>query len=46
MRALQACRQLLRDETKGAQIYMTGSVLGEELFSEDGLNLRELFATV
>lgn len=41
--ALLVCRQLLRDEAKGARLYMTGGVLGETLFPEDGLSLKELF---
>lgn len=42
--SLQCCRQLIRDETKGARLFMTGgAVLGDELFPSDGVALNELF---
>lgn len=45
VRALQACRQLLREEAKNARIYMVGGILGDEPFPEGGLSLKELFET-
>lgn len=43
VKALQCCRQLLRDEAKGAKIFMVDNLLGLGLFPDDGLSLKELF---
>jgi hypothetical protein len=43
--ALQCSRQLLRDETRGAKLFMVDNFRGLGLFPDDGLSLKELFAT-
>ncbi len=41
--ALQCIRQLLRDEAKGAKLFMVDSLRGLGLFPDNGLSLKELF---
>jgi hypothetical protein len=41
--ALLVCRQLIRDEAKGAKLFMVDSLHGSGLFPDDGMSLKELF---
>jgi hypothetical protein len=41
--ALQACRQLIRDESKGAKIYAVGDLRGSDLSPDRAVSLKELF---
>jgi hypothetical protein len=41
--ALQACRQLIRDESKGAKIYAVGDLRGSNLSPDRAVSLKELF---
>lgn len=43
--ALQICRQLLRDESKGATLFMAVGDNNSELFPDGGMSIRELFET-
>lgn len=43
--ALQICRQLIRNESKGAKIFFTSKFHGDRLLPDDGLSLKELFET-
>jgi hypothetical protein len=43
--ALQVCRQLIRDESKGARIFFLSDFHGDRLLPDDGLSLKELFET-
>lgn len=43
--ALLYCRQLIRDDSKGAKLFMVDNLLGRGLIPDDGLSLKELFLT-
>lgn len=41
--AIQVCRQIIRDESKGAKIFMIGDKLGDDEAFKDIIPLKELF---
>ena len=43
--AFRCSKQLLRDETKGAKIFMVDNLRGLGMFPDDGVSLKELFET-